>query len=513
MHLASFPEQNNNDYNVALCPSTSTHYSSGPQQTPITSGTVDPSILEYLHTSNFPGDVGHSDSFRAQDESAFANISSGLEFVASSDTLPHWTAKLPVVQRQESFGVGPSTFLEETETAQIAPNPTTDSTSFDTQEWFDNSTLSGYHEQDQYTYSWEQDPLDGYQDNDSSTTIKCQNVPRLLRLTEANGKVGEDGLGELASTPQHSSTDFETQPGFSPHSLSEGHDTSMSTAIGGDDVHMSTVADSSDLDPVASTIQTGTPNNHGFRNTPSPTDKYSLGERMFAWVSPKAKSGLMNMLKRDSGYASGRNSPLAPSVDDTRPDPSSLLEFKGLYRVPCKWLHQPKPIVTFYIPDSKAMERFKETPTCSQCLYSSVHNLSWSAQYLGLAVFKAELMLDTKYNIAALDKVGNSALHYAAAGGAGIEHFAALIQAGVNPWQINTAGQLFLHCLRPHIREIGSEGFDDNLVAMFHAGLIDLLNSFQPKGAFRWRDNEGRTVLDALASNIKDTEIRTQTFR
>jgi hypothetical protein len=276
---------------------------------------------------------------------------------------------------------------------------------------------------------------------------------------------------------------------------------------------MSTVADSSDLNPVASTIQTGNPNNHGFRNTPSPTDKYSLGERMFAWVSPKAKSGLMNMLNRDSGYASGRNSPLAPSVDDTRPDPSSLLEFKGLYRVPCKWLHQPKPIVTFYIPDSKAMERFKETPTCSQCLYSSVHNLSWSAQYLGLAVFKAELMLDTKYNIAALDKVGNSALHYAAAGGAGIEHFAALVEAGVNPWQINTAGQLFLHCLRPHIREIGSEGFDDNLVAMFHAGLIDLLNSFQPKGAFRWRDNEGRTVLDALASNIKDTEIRTQTFR
>jgi hypothetical protein len=43
--------------------------------------------------------------------------------------------------------------------------------------------------------------------------------------------------------------------------------------------------------------------------------------------------------------------------------------------------------------------------------------------------------------------------------------------------------------------------------------LIDLLNAFQPKGAFRWRDNEGRTVLDALASNIKDTEIRTQTFR
>jgi hypothetical protein len=119
----------------------------------------------------------------------------------------------------------------------------------------------------------------------------------------------------------------------------------------------------------------------------------------------------------------------------------------------------------------------------------------------------------SRYDITALDKVGNSALHYAAAGGASYDHFAALIEAGVDPYQLNTAGQLFLHCLRPHIRDIGVEGFNEELVAVFHADLINLLNRFQPQCAFRWRDNEGRTVLDALASNVKDNEIRTRTFR
>jgi len=160
------------------------------------------------------------------------------------------------------------------------------------------------------------------------------------------------------------------------------------------------------------------------------------------------------------------------------------------------------------------MERFKDTAaTCTHCLYSGIHNLSWSARYLKLEVFKAELKLDGIYDVSALDMVGNSALHYAASGGAGFEHFAALIKAGANPYQINTAGQLFLHCLRPYIKQTGSEDLDENLAAVFHADLINLLNSFQPKGAFRWRDNEGRTVLDAIASNIMDTGIRAQMFR
>jgi ankyrin repeat protein len=132
---------------------------------------------------------------------------------------------------------------------------------------------------------------------------------------------------------------------------------------------------------------------------------------------------------------------------------------------------------------------------------------------LKLEVFQLELQLNGFYDPTSLDAAGNSALHYAASGGAGFDQFAALIKVGCNPYQINTAGQLFLHCLRPYIKRPGSDAVDENLIALFNADLINLLNCFQPKGAFRWRDNEGRTVLDALASNITDAEMRAQTFR
>jgi ankyrin repeat protein len=132
---------------------------------------------------------------------------------------------------------------------------------------------------------------------------------------------------------------------------------------------------------------------------------------------------------------------------------------------------------------------------------------------LKFEVFQSELLLDGLYDSTDIDAAGNSALHYAASGGAGYEHFAALIDAGVNPWQINTAGQLFLHCLRPHLKQSGSENLDENLVTVFNTDLINLLNRFQPKGAFRWRDNEGRTVMDALESNITGAEMREQTRR
>jgi ankyrin repeat protein len=130
-----------------------------------------------------------------------------------------------------------------------------------------------------------------------------------------------------------------------------------------------------------------------------------------------------------------------------------------------------------------------------------------------LEVFQAELKLEGIYDITALDMTGNSALHYAASGGAGSKHLDALIQAGADPCQVNSAGQLFLHCLRPHIKETNSGGFDGDLITAFNADLINLLNSFQHTGAFRWRDNDGRTVLDALASKITDEEIRAETFR
>jgi hypothetical protein len=503
----TFSDHANDDYDVAFHPPTSWPMTSVAPPALVISGAETPSIVEQTHTSNFPFVEEHSKALSAQNHSEFPDISNDQAIDATSDTSPYWTAKL--AQRQSSFVADPSTFLGIIESPLVA---STKSTSFDNQEWFNDGTLSGYDQQLQTSLSWEQDGLASHQDCGSTTTIEDHNMSQLPLLTDAR-----DGVGEVAMTPQRSSTSAETQVDSIPATMSDDHNISI-RSVSDDDVFMSTLSNSVDVFSDNRRIQKGKSGRRGSRNTPSPVDNSTFGGRMVSSVNPKMRllfDRSSTPEKRDSGYASGRNSPLTPVVENARPHPSSLLEFKGLYRVACQQLHEPPAIDPFYIPESRTMERFKETPTCSQCLYSSIHNLSWSAsaRYLKLEVFKADLKLDSKYDITALDKAGNSALHYAASGGAGFEHFLALIQAGANPYQINTAGQLFLHCLRPHIREIGSEGFDDNLVAVFHADLVNLLNSFQPKGAFRWRDNEGRTVLDALASNIKDTEIRTRTFR
>lgn len=225
----------------------------------------------------------------------------------------------------------------------------------------------------------------------------------------------------------------------------------------------------------------------------------------------------------DSGYASGRSSPFPPVPEANNLHPQSLSEFGGLHRIPCQNLHEPSPYNEIYTPQSQT--RFKDTLTCSQCLYSSIHNLSWSARYLNLEVFKKKLTntkmeferqgiynLDVLYDVTALDATGNSALHYAAAGGAGFEHFTSLIQIGVSPYQLNTAGQLFLHCWQPHLQKSKQNAISGDFIALFNADLVNLLNHFQPTGAFRWRDNEGKTVLDSLAC-VLTHEIKEQTFR
>ncbi len=211
---------------------------------------------------------------------------------------------------------------------------------------------------------------------------------------------------------------------------------------------------------------------------------------------------------RDSGYASGRSSLLVPIAEDTPPHPESQNEFKGLYRVPCHVLHEPPPHNAY---GSHPKDRFMNTPTCDHCQYSGIHNVSWSAKCLKPGKFSSELKRDRLYDLSAVDAAGNSALHYAAVGGAGYEQLLSLITAGVNPYQINTLGQLFLHCLRP-----GSDSISDTSIDLFNMDLVDLLNLLEPRGAvaaLRWRDNEGRTVLDALAAQMTGIEMKTHTFQ
>jgi hypothetical protein len=239
-------------------------------------------------------------------------------------------------------------------------------------------------------------------------------------------------------------------------------------------------------------------------------------QRFVTWITPKPrynrsctpenrKSSASTASTRDSGYASGRNSPFRPSVESIHT--SSLKEFHGLYRVPCSVLHQPK-------------DHFKDVPTCPQCRYSGIHNLSWSALNLKLEVFKAETKLqgfgdhNEVYDFAAVDAAGNSGLHYAAAAGAGLDVCSALVHSGVDPYQINTAGQLFLHCLRPSTNTSDWDKTTDTVE--FQLELINFLNSLQRlvgKCAFRWRDNEGKTALDSYALQISDNSLREQTLR
>ncbi|PVH83761.1 hypothetical protein DL98DRAFT_103771 [Cadophora sp. DSE1049] len=200
---------------------------------------------------------------------------------------------------------------------------------------------------------------------------------------------------------------------------------------------------------------------------------------------------------RDSGYASGRSSLLVPIAEDTPPHPDSLKEFNRMYRVPCHDLHEPQPL---------SNTTFKNLATCGHCLFSGIHNLSWSSHKMTAQGFKKELKSDN-IDVCAIDAAGNTALHYAAAGGSSYEHLSALIDFGVDPYRMNTLGQLFLHYIVPG-RELH--------ISLFSLELVNFLNSLGSRGAvtgLRWRDNEGRTVLDAIAAQMEGREGTMQIFQ
>lgn len=200
----------------------------------------------------------------------------------------------------------------------------------------------------------------------------------------------------------------------------------------------------------------------------------------------------------DSGYHSGRGTPSTLHLRDSLISrPESLTEFRGLYRVACHTLHEPKH------PD-----QYRGVQSCHFCGYSSIQNLAWSANHLKLQEFEVELRSKGLYDLQALDAAGNSALHYAAISGASCDHLKALINAGVPLYVRNTANQNFLHCLRPCDADTESYSLD-----CFKLGLVELLEMVEPKNAFGQQDNDGQTVLHVLASHIIEPELREQTFK
>lgn len=199
----------------------------------------------------------------------------------------------------------------------------------------------------------------------------------------------------------------------------------------------------------------------------------------------------------DSGYASGYASCLTLE-DIQRVDPQSLSEFNGLYRVACQNLHEPQ-----------GMAKCRDIPTCGYCRYSSIHNLGWSSRYLKFEVFLSELRLTEVYEFGALDAAGNTALHYAAAGGASFLHLKALIDAGVDASAANTAGELFTHCLRP----LQPFTLEPNSDCLKGDDLIHLLELLQSERVFGWRDNNGQTILHALTLKIADPDLKAKIFK
>ncbi|KAF4633572.1 hypothetical protein G7Y89_g4554 [Cudoniella acicularis] len=214
----------------------------------------------------------------------------------------------------------------------------------------------------------------------------------------------------------------------------------------------------------------------------------------------------------DSGYVSGRSSPFSLRATErpTRRIPPTC-PFDGLHRVPCNVPHEPRRYNASYSPQST--ERYRNiVGTCEQCKYSAIHNLSWSAQYLKFEVFASELNLSgIYYDLTAIDAAGNSALHYAAIGGATLGCITSLLDAGINPCHINTCGELFLHCMRPQFDQV-KLGFEADVFPAFKTNLVNLLNDLSQKysGFFRWRDNAGRTALQTFISNIGDDDIKSR---
>ena len=199
----------------------------------------------------------------------------------------------------------------------------------------------------------------------------------------------------------------------------------------------------------------------------------------------------------DSGYATGHTSCL--TLDQVRQmNIQSLKEFNGLYRVACHILHEPQ-----------SKNQCKDIATCTYCRYSSIHNLAWSARYLKLEVFLSELKLEGVYDFCALDAAGNSALHYAAAGGAGYQHLKALIDVGVDPYIANTAGELFIYCLRP----IEPFTLEPNSDCLKSDDLVKLLKLLKHERVLNWRDNDGQTIMHALALKITEPELKAKIFK
>jgi hypothetical protein len=371
---------------------------------------------------------------------------------------------------------------------------TVDTQSFQGQWWLTSS--EDIVNQDQYDDQVEFGAIDQIMDQTASDHLNSPQIPHVVR--------------QMGSGVDRSSAEAEAQlqPNASP-SLPYSHEETTSMLF------------HERFGPLASSIQTGDtiysvtpPLGHGSRHFDG---KSIVGQKSL----PPFENHFAPSVN-DSGYGGSGLSTVSDSSErELEFHPKSLTEFGGLHRTPCCHLHEPR---LYERSRQQLPEHFKGISACERCLYSGLHDLGWSARQLPLEVFQAEIKnvkfeleregssdTDTPHDLISLDAAGNSSLHYAAAGGSRFEHFKSLIEHGVSPYQLNSAGQLFLHCWQPHIAD-STQGPDDHLVSLYYEDLESLLNLLQWQ-FFRWRDNDGKTVLDSLACVIKDERIQQRTFQ
>jgi len=83
-----------------------------------------------------------------------------------------------------------------------------------------------------------------------------------------------------------------------------------------------------------------------------------------------------------------------------------------------------------------------------------------------------------------------------------------LIDVGVDPYIANSAGELFIYCLRP----LQPFTLEPNSDCLRGDDLIKLLGLLQLERVSNWRDNDGQTVMHALALKISEPDLKSKIF-
>lgn len=141
-------------------------------------------ISEHSHIPDEGYGTGPADTFGCPTELEPSRISNGPDLTTMGDRVAPWTAEL--AQRQTSF----STFLDMTDSIQMAQSSNVDSNSFNVQSWSNNGTLSGFNGEQHDPPLWDQQGLSEHHDYGAHATTNDCNTMQLSLLAEPHSGIG-----------------------------------------------------------------------------------------------------------------------------------------------------------------------------------------------------------------------------------------------------------------------------------------------------------------------------------